>query len=176
MLKNKLIDTRDFTSSDETLAASDKVARATATTNRAVQTETAGDEMLNTALRKKAEGDALAKAEAEAISLFQNPPRDLDEAAVLFAQKGTFTADLPPALKNLQQTFNHPALKIVVPFFKTPTNIAKAIIERSPLEFVSPSLRAALRRRCPSTTRPSDLATIGMRKPNSRMAPTMRST
>lgn len=78
------------------------------------------------------EADALAKAEAEAISLFQNPPRDLDEAAVLFAQKGTFTADLPPALKNLQQTFNHPALKIVVPFFKTPANIGLQVIERTP--------------------------------------------
>jgi hypothetical protein len=53
------------------------------------------------------EADALAKAEAEAISLFQNPPRDMDEAALLFAQKGTFTADLPPALKNLQNVFNH---------------------------------------------------------------------
>ena len=37
------------------------------------------------------EADAIAKAEAEAINLFQNPPRDMDEAATLFAQKGTFT-------------------------------------------------------------------------------------
>ena len=65
--KNKLIDTRDFTSADETLAASDKIARATGATNRAVQTETAGDEMLNTALRKKAEGDALSKAETDKL-------------------------------------------------------------------------------------------------------------
>lgn len=65
--KNKLIDTRDFTSADETLAASDKIARATGATSRAVQAETAGDEMLNTALRKKAEGDALSKAETEKV-------------------------------------------------------------------------------------------------------------
>jgi hypothetical protein len=78
------------------------------------------------------ESDALAKAEAEAVSLFQNPPRDLDEAAVLFAQKGTFTAELPPALKKLQGFFNHPALKIVVPFFKTPANIGLQVIERTP--------------------------------------------
>ena len=87
------------------------------------------------------EADALAKAEAEAISLFQNPPRDLDEAAVLFAQKGTFTADLPPALKNLQQTFNHPALKIVVPFFKTPANIGLQVIERTPFAPLSSQWR-----------------------------------
>jgi len=87
------------------------------------------------------EADALAKAEAETISLFQNPPRDLDEAAVLFAQKGTFTADLPPALKSLQQTFNHPALKIVVPFFKTPANIGLQVIERTPFAPLSSQWR-----------------------------------
>lgn len=87
------------------------------------------------------EVDALAKAEAETISLFQNPPRDLDEAAVLFAQKGTFTADLPPALKSLQQTFNHPALKIVVPFFKTPANIGLQVIERTPFAPLSSQWR-----------------------------------
>ena len=87
------------------------------------------------------EADAMAKAEAEAVSLFQNPPRDLDEAASLFAQKGTFTADLPPALKNLQQTFNHPALKVVVPFFKTPANIGLQVIERTPFAPLSSQWR-----------------------------------
>lgn len=87
------------------------------------------------------EADAMAKAEAEILSLFQNPPRDLDEAAALFAQKGTFTADLPPALKSLQQTFNHPALKIVVPFFKTPANIGLQVIERTPFAPLSSQWR-----------------------------------
>jgi hypothetical protein len=87
------------------------------------------------------EADALLKAESEAVSLFQNPPRDLDEAAVLFAQKGTFTNELPPALKNLQQTFNHPALKIVVPFFKTPANIGLQVIERTPFAPLSSQWR-----------------------------------
>jgi hypothetical protein len=75
---------------------------------------------------------ALAKAEAEAASLLANPPSDLDQAATLFAQKGTFTSELPPALANLQKAFNHPALKVVVPFFKTPGNIGMQIIERTP--------------------------------------------
>jgi len=87
------------------------------------------------------EADALAKTQAEVVSLFQNPPRDLDEAAVLFSQKGTFTADLPPALKSLQQTFNHPALKIVVPFFKTPANIGLQVIERTPFAPLSSQWR-----------------------------------
>jgi hypothetical protein len=84
---------------------------------------------------------AIAKSESEVLNLFQNPPRDLDEAAALFAQKGTFTADLPPVLKNLQQTFNHPALKIVVPFFKTPANIGLQVIERTPFAPLSSQWR-----------------------------------
>ena len=77
------------------------------------------------------ETDAMAKASLEVEGLFKNPPKDLDEAATLYAQKGTFTADLPPALKSLQQVFNHPVLKVVVPFFKTPANIGLQLIERT---------------------------------------------
>lgn len=63
--KNKLADTRDFNADDATLAASDKIARRSAATTRAVQTETAGDESLNAALRKKADEDARAKASTD---------------------------------------------------------------------------------------------------------------
>ena len=87
------------------------------------------------------ETDAMAKASLEIEGLFQNPPRDLDEAAMLFAQKGTFTAELPPALKNLQQVFSHPALKVVVPFFKTPANIGLQVIERTPFAPLSSQWR-----------------------------------
>ena len=87
------------------------------------------------------EADAIAKAEAEAINLFQNPPRDLDEAATLFAQKGTFTADLPPALKQLQQVFNMPILKVISPFFKTPANIGLQLVERTPFAPLSSQWR-----------------------------------
>lgn len=87
------------------------------------------------------EATALAKAEAEAINLFSNPPADLDEAATLFAQKGTFTAELPPALKALQNVFAHPALKVIVPFFKTPANIGLQVIERTPFAPLSSQWR-----------------------------------
>lgn len=76
--------------------------------------------------------DAMTKAALEVDSLFKNPPSDLDEAAMQFARRGTFTADLPEGLKNLQKVFNHPALKVVVPFFKTPANIGMEVIERTP--------------------------------------------
>jgi hypothetical protein len=87
------------------------------------------------------EATALAKAEAEATNLFSNPPADLDEAALLFAQKGTFTAELPPALKAMQDVFSHPALKVVVPFFKTPANIGLQVIERTPFAPLSSQWR-----------------------------------
>ena len=87
------------------------------------------------------ETDAMAKASLEVESLFKNPPKDLDEAATLYAQKGTFTADLPPALKSLQQVFNHPMLKVVVPFFKTPANIGLQLIERTPFAPLSSQWR-----------------------------------
>jgi len=87
------------------------------------------------------ETDAMAKASLEIEGLFANPPRDLDEAAMLFAQKGTFTAELPPGLKNLQEVFNHPMLKIVVPFFKTPANIGLQVIERTPFAPLSSQWR-----------------------------------
>ena len=87
------------------------------------------------------EADALAKAEAEAADLFANPPGDLDQIAMQFAQKGTFTSELPPALANLQKVFNHPALKVVVPFFKTPANIGLAVVERTPFAPLSSQWR-----------------------------------
>jgi len=87
------------------------------------------------------DADALAKAEAEAISLFQNPPSDLDQIAAEFAQRGTFQAKLPDGLDKLQSVFNHPALKVVVPFFKTPANIGLEVLERSPFAPLSGRFR-----------------------------------
>jgi hypothetical protein len=87
------------------------------------------------------ESEAAAKAMLEAESLLANPPADLDEIAMNFAQKGTFTAELPPALKSLQGVFNHPALKVIVPFFKTPANIGLQVIERTPFAPLSSQWR-----------------------------------
>jgi hypothetical protein len=87
------------------------------------------------------EADAIAKAQNEVTDLLANPPRDLDEAAMDFARRGTFTSDLPPALASLQRVFNTPALKVVVPFFKTPANIGLEVIERTPFAPISSKWR-----------------------------------
>lgn len=90
------------------------------------------------------EADAMAKAEGEMVSLFESPPKDLDEAAMQFARRGTFTSELPPNLAALQKVFNHPLLKIVVPFFKTPANIGLEVVERTPFAPLSARFRQDL--------------------------------
>lgn len=83
------------------------------------------------------EADAIAKAEAHVVDILTNVPSDLDKMAMDFARRGTFTAKLPEGFNRLQEVFNHPALKIVVPFFKTPTNIGLEVIERTPFAPIS---------------------------------------
>jgi len=85
---------------------------------------------------KMSETDAIAKASSEIESLLKNPPDDLDELAMEYAKRGTFTSDLPPGLEKLQQGFNHPALKIFVPFFKTPANVGLQVLDRTPFALI----------------------------------------
>ena len=63
--KNKMLDTRDFSASDETLAASDKVAQAAGKTARGVKLAELSDTGLNDAGRAKVAGDAKAASETE---------------------------------------------------------------------------------------------------------------
>jgi hypothetical protein len=88
--------------------------------------------------------DAIAKAEARAVDITSNVPADLDEQAMEFARRGTFTNKLPPNLEKLQKVFSHPTLKILVPFFKTPANIGLEVIERTPFAPISSRWRADL--------------------------------
>jgi len=90
------------------------------------------------------EVDAAAKMSVEVKALLADPPADLDEAAMLFAQRGTFTAELPEGLANLQKTFNHPMLKVLVPFFKTPANIGLEVLERTPFAPLSARYRGEI--------------------------------
>jgi hypothetical protein len=90
------------------------------------------------------EVDAVAKAEARTVDIATNVPADLDEQAMEFARRGTFTNKLPPNLEKLQEVFSHPTLKVLVPFFKTPANIGLEVIERTPFAPLSSRWRADL--------------------------------
>lgn len=83
------------------------------------------------------ESEAAAKMTLEVQSLMANPPADLEDAAVAFAQRGTFNMELPETLKSLQKTFNHPVLKVLVPFFKVIANIGIETVERTPFAAIS---------------------------------------
>ena len=72
----------------------------------------------------------------------RDPPADLLEEIREFADISTFTNELEGALGNLQTTMSHPAMKIAVPFFKTPTNIGGQTLQRAgPLALASPKFR-----------------------------------
>jgi len=83
------------------------------------------------------DADAAARAEAEVVELMKRPSADIDDAAMQFAKNGTFTADLPPGLEKIQRVFDNWALKIAVPFFKTPANIGLNVVERTPFAPIS---------------------------------------
>ena len=61
----------------------------------------------------------------------------IDKEASRFAQEVTFTKDLDGVLGYIQNAVNEaPWLKQILPFVKTPSNLALQAIERSPLGFV----------------------------------------
>jgi len=92
------------------------------------------------------EDEAIALAQKETIDLYDNPPDDLVEAAREEARVSTFTNELPPLLKGLEQSiFRNPIVKTIVPFFRTPSNIGMQILERTPFApLVSSRYRADL--------------------------------
>ena len=87
------------------------------------------------------EATAGARAQAELDEIFKNPPADLDEEAMNYARRGTFTMELPPGLQSVEKAFQHPIAKMIVPFFRTPANIAMEVIERTPFAPVSSRFR-----------------------------------
>lgn len=87
------------------------------------------------------EASALAKAEMEARDLYTSPPDDMVQTALDAGRRGTFTMDLPPSWKRLEHTIQTPALKMFIPFFRTPTNIMFEVIERTPFAPLSSRFR-----------------------------------
>lgn len=70
------------------------------------------------------------------------------QASLDFAREATFTQELTKntAFRDVQNFTNkHPLAKMVIPFVRTPTNILKAAVQRTPvLHMASSSMRAAL--------------------------------
>jgi len=86
------------------------------------------------------QGEDMAKRMQDIIN---EPPDDIQLAAVNAMHYQTFTKDLGKAGKAFQKILNEiPVLRFIVPFVRTPMNIIKFAGERTPLAFISKSIRA----------------------------------
>ena len=86
------------------------------------------------AAKEKLRGEAFKSRMAELIA---NPTKELINKAQDEAVYRTFTKDLGKTGKSFQHLLhNTPGLKYIVPFFKTPVNVTKYGVERTPLGFL----------------------------------------
>lgn len=78
-------------------------------------------------------------AQVEQLRILENPPQDVVESAQAFAKEGTFQTDLEGVLAKVQGFSQYPIVKLFVPFLKTPTNIMKQTLKRSPVMLAHPN-------------------------------------
>lgn len=89
--------------------------------------------------------EAKQAAAAEEARILSNPPEIVDRNAKEAARQMTFQQDLDGFLGRMQGAMSHPLLKLFVPFYKTPTNVMKETLKRTPLSLAFPSTRDALK-------------------------------
>jgi len=81
-------------------------------------------------------GDVAAAKRAAAMeqaNVINTPSEDVKRQVADAARELTFQGDLDGFLGQLQGAVSHPLAKLFVPFYKTPVNIMKATLERSPV-------------------------------------------
>jgi len=89
------------------------------------------------------EGEAFAKRVADILN---DPPATLKADAIAAAHYQTFTKPLGQVGQAVQLLLTRaPIMRIVVPFVRTPTNIMKYTLERTPLAYMSGKIRADIR-------------------------------
>jgi len=85
-------------------------------------------------------GDALR---ARVSDLTANPTDEMIEKSLDYARYVTFQKPLGTIGQSISRmTQEHPVLKLILPFVRTPSNIFKYVIERSPVGFVMKEWRA----------------------------------
>jgi len=86
--------------------------------------------------------EARTAAAAEEARLIANPTADMSKSATEAARELTFQGDLGDNFfGRIQGAMSHPLAKIVVPFYKTPTNVIKETLKRTPLALLSGNIR-----------------------------------
>jgi hypothetical protein len=86
--------------------------------------------------RQIEEGMDPAKVVENGARILAGQDAQLIKNAEDFAVRTTFQGDLGVVGSYFNKMFSHPIMKIWVPFFKTPTNITKETMQRTPLAFV----------------------------------------
>jgi hypothetical protein len=118
---------------------------------------------LNALATRKGTGQGLKGEElkdfiAKAVS---NPDEAIQQSARDFADYSTFTKELGKSGKAFQRVLSqNPAMKFVIPFYKTPVNIFKYTLERTPVAPLSSTVRKELS--AGGTRQAAALAKIGM--------------
>lgn len=92
--------------------------------------------------------EAMAEANALHNSILQSPPKDVEDAARSAARTVTFTRELEEGFQFLEKSRNLPGgvgllMRLLMPFVKTPTNIALEGLARTPLFATSPRFWSA---------------------------------
>jgi hypothetical protein len=89
----------------------------------------------------KTADEATLMQAAEKQRILTNPPQSTITKIQDAAREMTFQKPFQPGtvLAGMQDVVSHPIAKLFVPFFRTPMNIAIAVTERSPLQFVNPT-------------------------------------
>ena len=75
---------------------------------------------------------------AERARIIENPSEETKRTAQQAARDMTFQGDLDGFLGDMQGAMSHPIAKLFVPFFRTPMNIMRETLERSPVMLVYP--------------------------------------
>ena len=73
------------------------------------------------------------------------PPEAAIEASIRAARIQTFTEPLGRVGRGAQEMFSHPVGRLIAPFIRTPTNILKFSVERSPFGLAMKSVQAEIK-------------------------------
>jgi hypothetical protein len=95
---------------------------------------------------RKGYGEGLRGPElgTKMLEYARNPDENMLEAAREAARTNTFTNDLEGAMRFLQKASQTPFGRVVVPFMRTPWNIARFANQRTPSALIDPQVRADL--------------------------------
>jgi hypothetical protein len=114
-------------------------------------------------LLEQGKDKAFANAEASKryAKILKNPPAYIVDDVRQAAKEMVFQGDLPKFLADLEPTFNNPLVKLVVPFYKTPSNVLIAAMERTPIQLANPKFYQTLKAGGPNADMALSKAVLG---------------